>query len=323
MSGIEQLQAHLAAGTPVIMDGGFGELVTARGGNTTMPLWATHELLKPGGGNIVGGIHADYIDAGAAVIETGTFRAQAETFADHQTRAAQGEDGLQIIEAWGIPDPSHLSRNAIHTAGQLAVAAREQSGKSDIIIAGSVGPIKDCYTPEATPSDRDLAEAHERYIRAFLASGVDFVSIETIPTIREAIAAAKAAEAASLPYSVSWWGAKGGSIGHDESLGDGVRALEKAGLIPLYVGVNCVPIAIAGTSVKELRNNTGLPIAISANGDGDPKQHNTWKYQHEHNQHYAEAAKRWVQHGAVLVGGCCGTTPATIKGVAEALGQAA
>lgn len=323
MSGIEQLEAQLAAGTPVVLDGGFGQQVTERGGITTMPLWATHELINPDSG-IVNAIHLAYAEIdGIGGFATGTFRAQAETFADHQARAARGEDGLQPIEAWGTRDPTKLSYHAIQIAGQLAIAAREKSGKSGLVIAGSVGPIKDCYTPEATPSDKELIEAHLRYIAALKDSGVDYVSIETIPTVREALAAAKAAKELGIPFSVSWWGAKGGSIGYDETLGQGVRALEKAGLNPLHVGFNCVPTTIADQSIKELRNNTELPIAVSANGDGDPTQPNTWEYTHQHDKHYAEAAKRWVDAGALLVGGCCGTTPATIRGVAEALGQAA
>ncbi|HSX34786.1 MAG TPA: homocysteine S-methyltransferase family protein [Candidatus Saccharimonadales bacterium] len=317
---LEKFQATLAGGNPVIMDGAFGELVTARGGNTTMPLWATHELLNAEGHPIVAGIHSDYIAAGATVIETGTFRAQAETFAAHAVAAGQEGSRLSPLEAFGSSDPAALSRRAIHTAGQLAVTTRAKSGKPDIIIAGSMGPINDCYTPSATPSDRELAAAHTRYAEALAESGVGYVSVETIPTIREAVIAAKAAKEAGIPYSVSFWGDKGGGIGHDETLQDGVRALERAGLDPLYIGVNCVPIAVAGESVKTLRDSTDLPIAVSANGDGDPTQHNTWRYQHEHNLHYAEAAERWLAAGALLVGGCCGTTPTTIKGLAQLVG---
>jgi S-methylmethionine-dependent homocysteine/selenocysteine methylase len=314
---LEKFQATLAAGNPVAMDGAFGELVTARGGVTTMPLWATHELFTANGRKLVGGIHSDYIAAGATIVETGTFRAQAETFRTHQATAARGEDGLKTVEAWKTRDPEVLSHRAIQIAGQLAVMAREKSGKPDIIVAGSLGPIKDCYTPSATPSDYDLAASHSRYAESFAASRVDYVSIETIPTIREAVTAAKAAKNAGLRYSVSFWGAEGGGIGHDETLRDGVRALEREGLEPLYVGVNCVPLDVAARSVKELRSQTDLPIAVSANGDGDPTQSGTWQYQHEHNQHYAEAAQRWLDAGAVLVGGCCGTTPETIRGVAN------
>lgn len=307
----------------MILDGGFGQQVTEKGGKTTMPLWATHELLTPDGHRLIRAVHDEYLAVpGIDGIGTSGFRAQAETFEEHQARAARGDGGLVPVEAWGTRDPAKLSYLSVQTAGQLAIAARDASGKSDIVVAASAGPIKDCYDPLATPSDRELAAAHERYVEAMKDSGVDAVFFETIPTVREAVAAARAAEKARIPYGVSFWGANGG-IGFNETLGDGVRALERAGVSPLFVGTNCIPLYNAGLAVKELRNNTDLPIAVSANGKGDPTQQNTWEYTHDHNRLYTEAAQRWVDAGAMLVGGCCGTTPTTITGVAEALGQAA
>jgi homocysteine S-methyltransferase len=308
-----KLQADLTAGRPVVMDGSFGELVAARGGKTSLPLWATHALLTRPGQQIVGGVHRDYINAGAQVIETGTFRAQASTFAEQQR---SGEP----VRFAGVRDPAMLSGLSIRMAGRLAVVEKHLSAKPLVAIAGSMGPIKDCYKPEDTPDNKTLAAEHTRYAASLKDAGVDYVSIETIPTVREAVEAAKAAERVGIPYSVSFWG-KNGGIGQEETLAEGVRALDAANLNPLYVGVNCVALEVATSAVTELRRNTDLPIAVSANGDGDPEHHGTWRYDTGHNDPYSQAAEQWLDAGAQLVGGCCGTTPETIQHLSELVGQ--
>jgi homocysteine S-methyltransferase len=310
---IPELQQRLQSGQPVILDGAFGEMATIRGVETAFPLWATHALLSEPGRRVVSSIHTDYLKAGAHVISTGTFRAQERTFAAHI--AKQGPIN-------GESDAGLLSRRAILTAGQLAANARAiawAETASRALVAGSHGPLEDCYTPGDTPDQRTLEAEHRVLAQNLADSGIDFLSIETIPTIREGIAAAQAAEAAGIPYGLSFWGDNGG-VGHDESFQDAAREVDKHGLSPLYLGVNCVNLDVASTAVANLRNATDLPIAVSANGDGDPTRHHSWEYNRQHDLHYAEAAARWLDAGALLVGGCCGTTPHTIAALAKVVG---
>ncbi|HSW98244.1 MAG TPA: homocysteine S-methyltransferase family protein [Candidatus Saccharimonadales bacterium] len=317
---VKVLRKKLSGGRPVILDGGFGELV--RGsykGSTEGPLWATSALFTPDGRQVVANVHAAYAQH-ADVITTGTFRAQPGTVVDHELKRP-GNSSFPRAEMNGVTDPSRLSRLAIVTAGELAIAARRDSTRAlEVILAGSVGPLKDCYKPGDTPTNAELEAEHAQIAESFFASGVDFVSVETIPTIRESIIAAKAAKEAGLEYSINWWGDRGG-VGHEETFAQAMNAIEEAGLDPLYIGFNCVRLEDADATLANLLAVAGSrPVAVSANGNPSKYDHNSCD-----NPGYAKAAERWVDMGvaanvgAMLIGGCCGTTPETIAGVRAAL----
>jgi homocysteine S-methyltransferase len=103
-----------------------------------------------------------------------------------------------------------------------------------------------------------------------------------------------------------------------EPVGDGADAVEP--FAPLAIGVNCCAPEHAGRALDALRGATRLPLAVYANGRGRPDGESGWRFRSgTRDRAYARHARAWIDQGARLVGGCCGTTPKTIRRLARLL----
>lgn len=269
------------------MDGAMGSEILNRGISTDLPLWSARALIEEP--ETVRKIHEDYIRAGSEIIITNTFCTTD-----------------RILKRGGA---QQSGRELTVLASRLARQARDNvKAPQKVYVAGSVAPLEDCYSPELTPPDDELREEHRAMARDLRDGGVDFILIETMITIRETLAALKAAREAGLPVAVSFCCNDRGELLGGEPLSEAVPLIEK--FDPLFVGVNCVSPAIATKTVRTLRELTKLPISAYAQGDGGPDDEQGWHFDKERKaQTYLKSVKQWLDDGAQIVGGCCGTTP--------------
>jgi homocysteine S-methyltransferase len=279
----------------------MGTELERRGLATGLPLWSAHALLTSP--ETVRRIHDDYIDAGADIITTNTFRTTRRTF----LRA-------------GLPD-----RSAELTALAVALAAESRAafpGKG-VLLAGSMAPLEDCYNPELVPAEEALREEHGRHAGRLAEAGVDFLLLETMGTLREAAAAAEAARGTGLEFVVSFLCKGEGSLYGGEPLGEAVRVIMR--FSPAALSLNCVSPRFMGRLLADLRSalrsiprGDEVPIGLYANVGAPGGEHGTRIKQDVGPGEYAEYARTWVNAGASLVGGCCGTTPEYIRAIAGA-----
>jgi methionine synthase I (cobalamin-dependent) len=241
-------------------------------------------------------IHQDYLEAGADIITTNTFRTTRRTF-----RRAN------------LPDrSSQLTKTAIALAHQ----AREKSPGREILVAGSIAPLEDCYRADLVPSDNELRDEHTELAHRLAEGGVDFILLETMNTVREAHAACRAAKATGKEVVVSFICDAEGRLLSGESLQDAVRMIGE--LDPTVFSINCVSPRHLKPSLDGLKNATDLPIAVYANVGLPESDKHGWEFTHNVLEaEYERFALEWVRNGASIVGGCCGTTPAYIRGVAS------
>lgn len=268
----------------VILDGAMGTELFRRGINTRLPLWSAQALIE--NPSAVRDIHSDYIRAGAEIITTNTFRT---------TTRALGKKGL-----------SERARELTFLAVNLAQQANDQSNKN-IRIAGSVAPLEDCYEPDLMPDAETAFREHSEFIAWLVEAGVDLILIETMNTIQESVAAARAARGYQLPIYISWTCAPDGKILSGENIDEAVRRLEP--YEPAAFLVNCTPSKDIPSAMRKMRNATNKPIGAYANvGKAEPIF--GWEFSHELSvSTYADQAEIWIREGAQIVGGCCGTTP--------------
>lgn len=149
----------------------------------------------------------------------------------------------------------------------------------------------------------------------------DLLWIETINTVREARAAATAARAAGFEFAVSFVTRESGDLLSGEPLEDAVAAIDPLG--PLAIGLNCIPPAGMTANLPRLiacvenrwHRRTAEKPAIAAYAHiGNPEPICGWSFSQTMSpEEYAEHAKRWVELGARIIGGCCGTTPKHIR----------
>jgi S-methylmethionine-dependent homocysteine/selenocysteine methylase len=294
--------ARLASGHVLLLDGATGTELQRRGVDTTLPLWSARALLQAP--DVLHAIHADYVAAGADIITTNTFRTHRRTL----VRAGLGE--------------------RTHELTQLAVAmAREAARQADreIFVAGSISPLEDCYSPRLVPPDGELWIEHAEMARDLAQAGCDLLLVETMNTIREAVIAARCAGATGLPVCVSFVAGLNGlppdqidQAMIDESLAtltllsgelitEAVQAVQR--LRPAVILINCVPLTYIDRAFDELRAAHRGPIGLYANvGHADDQV--GWALTDDVlPAAYAQHAWRWIQQGAAIIGGCCGTTP--------------
>jgi methionine synthase I (cobalamin-dependent) len=131
-------------------------------------------------------------------------------------------------------------------------------------------------------------------------------------------AAGEAAKATGLPFVVSLVTDGEGRLLSGETIEDAAKALEA--LSPSVLGINCVPAARVLHDLALLAAAApGRPLAAYGNL-GLPADGTGWAFDEELDpKAYADLARSWVEAGARIVGGCCGTTPAHTRALRERL----
>lgn len=291
MTNANLLKQKLARKEKIIINGPTGTEMQRRGLNTKLPLWSAAPLLiNP---DIVRTIHEDYIKAGADIIITNSFRTNVRT-----------------LDKIGLGE---LSTPLTNLAVKLAKEARENSGREDVIIAGDIAPLEDCYTPSLVPSEKELLEEHRRSADDLAKAGVDIIQIETVGTFQEGLAVAKAAHETGLDFILSFICNPEGNLLSGESLEEAVQAI--SAFNPIALTTNCRAPKIIEAAVYKLLKLTDKPVGVYANGVGCPADEFGWEFCETgvSAEEYLEYAKKWINDGVTLIGGCCGTTPEYIK----------
>ncbi len=297
MSWREKLQNNQI----VVMDGGTGSELKRRGVPMSRAAWSG--LAVHSHPEVVRAVHEDYIAAGAEVIITNTFGT---------TRF--------LLEPAGLGrEFENINRNAV----RLAIQARDASGR-DIAIAGSISNLPPGMDAANYP-DPDIELTGLRELATVLAdSGVDIIALEMMQDTRHAARAMQAALETGLPV---WLGVScrqraggNGLVSFNLPNIDFARPLDT--LIPMgpsvvnimHSDVGAVPRAIA-----MVRERWTGPIGVYPEvGKSTPP---TWSFDIDATpERLVEHARRWTDGGVLLVGGCCGTTPAHIAALAKEFG---
>jgi len=268
----------------VLLDGATGSELHRRGVDTRLPLWSARGLLDAP--ETVARIHAEYVKAGAEIVTANTFRA---------TRRAVARAGLK-------PQAKLLVSKAVELA-------RKSKAR---FVAGSIAPLEDCYSPQLVPPFEECEREHGEHAEHLAEAGVDLLLIETMNTIGEAHAAARVACRTGLPVIVSFVCRSDGRLLSGERLR--TAALRLLELEITGLAVNCTPTASLHEPLGELLAAAGGRVPCGAYGNlGKTDSVHGWTCTEELDPAgYALRAEKWIELGARIVGGCCGTTPAHI-----------
>jgi homocysteine S-methyltransferase len=240
--------------------------------------------------HLVKEVHLDYVKSGAEVLETNTFGANRFRLAKHEL--------------------AHKVRE-INLAG--ARLAREAAGDG-LYVAGSVGPLGVRLEPLGPTSLEEARAAFREQIAALAAGGVDLILIETMLDLNEARQALRAArDAGPLPVIVQMTIAEDGNTPTGTPPEVFTRELDAAGAD--VVGLNCGvgPVAML-EALERMAAVTHKHLSVQPNA-GLPRTLEGRCIYLSSPEYLAEYARQFLERGARLVGGCCGTTPAHIAAI--------
>lgn len=291
--GFESTGARIARGGPLLLDGATGTELERNGVPSTLPLWSTLALLEAPDALVA--VHAAYARAGAEVLTANTFRTQARVLATQERTRGRALE---------------LTRFAVAAARKGAAQAEARCW-----IAGSAPPLEDCYLPERVPGQPALDREHTEHAEHLAEAGVDLVLVETMNCVAEARAAAAAAVRTALPFWLSFVCDSRGRLLSGEPLETALDAV--APFEPQLVAINCLPPSAVDAALGPLAAS-GLPFGVYANL-GAPYPNAPDQRVEDHDPaSFLACAHTWVAHGARMIGGCCGTTPAHIRALREA-----
>lgn len=285
--------------TVLLLDGATGTELDRRGVDVGLPLWSARAMVEAPG--VLEEVHRAYLEAGADAIITNTFRTHERSLA----KAGMGDRA------------GELTRDAV----AIAQAARD-AVNPEALVVGSVAPLEDCYSPELAPDAATCRREHGCLVGQLVDAGVDLVLVETMSSAHEALAAAEAAaEQAPGNWAISFCLAAGkpGMLMDGTPLADVIGQLGGA----RFIGINCVAAPVMDEQVRHLRTLLGDGMVIAAYGNvGYADDEKGWiNTDAIEPAVYASHAQSWIESGAGIVGGCCGTTPGTILAIRESLGR--
>lgn len=281
----------LTQGRPFLLDGGMGTMLQAAG----MPPGVSPEQYCLENPDILRGIHRAYLEAGSNIITTCTFGA-------NPFKLAKGLDAFDVCRRM-----AGVARGAVSSA---------PAGRP-VYVAGNVGPSGLFARPLGALDPRELVEGFAAQIRGLVAGGADLIFIETQFDLTEARAAVAAAhEVCDLPIMVSMTFEHGVSL---TGSSPEIFAETMQNLGATVVGTNCslgpdemLPV------VRDLLRVCACPVMAEPNA-GLPELRDGQTVFPMGPEAFAQKTALFAALGARVLGGCCGTTPAHIAALSQAL----
>ncbi|MBX5491642.1 MAG: bifunctional homocysteine S-methyltransferase/methylenetetrahydrofolate reductase [Chloroflexi bacterium] len=276
----------------LVADGAMGTVLHASG----VPLDRALPELNLTRPALVRAVHAAYLAAGVDLLQTNTFGASRPRLARQGCEAAVAT----VVEA-GV---------------RLAQQARDAAG-ADVLIAGAVGPVAPSSLRDRL-TEGELRAVLREQLEALLAGGVDLLLFETFGDLRELVEAVTVAhELTSLPIVAQMTFLDDGRTLAGDDPATVAATLEDLGVT--VVGANCTlgPQGLLEI-VRQLGRHTSLPLAAQPNAGLPALVSGRFEYGADE-AYFARYARRFVELGAGLVGGCCGTTPQHLAAVVRAV----
>jgi methionine synthase / methylenetetrahydrofolate reductase(NADPH) len=278
--------------SPVLCDGAMGTLLYAKG----IFINRSYDELNLSQPDLIRGIHHEYLQAGAEIIETNTF----------------GGNSFRLGR--------HSLADKVHDINRAGVRLAREAAKSfDVWVAGSVGPLGTRIEPLGKTSFQEARDAFRDQIEVLVEGGVDLLILETFGYLEEIHQAMMAIRdvSSSIPIVAQV------TIDEDGNCLDGsdpqtfVSKLEEWGAD--VIGCNCSvgPVAMLD-AMEKVRAATSLPLAAQPNA-GIPRSVDGRNIYLCSPEYMASYARKFVAAGVRLVGGCCGTTPEHIRVMKSAL----
>jgi len=296
----------------VILDGGLATELERRGADVGGPLWSAKVLMEQPA--LIRQVHEDYFRAGADVGISASYQASYDGFA---------RSGLERADITALLQRSVRLVQDARDAFWDVPANRIQRCRP--LVAASIG----CYGAALHDGSeyrgnygltvQHLIDWHRPRLEALVRAEPDLLACETIPCLDETTALTRLlVEFPDVPAWVSFSCRDGEHLCQGDPIADAVQLAQTAPNV-VAAGINCTPPQYIAGLLAAAREHTTLPLLVYPNsGERWNASRRAWEAAATPLD-WGQAALRWRDAGARLIGGCCRTTPATIQQIATAL----
>jgi methionine synthase / methylenetetrahydrofolate reductase(NADPH) len=274
----------------ILFDGAMGTMLYNKG----VYINQSFELVNLSAPHMIKEIHQDYINAGCEAIETNTFGAN-----------------YFKLKHYGM-------ENKLFEVNQRGAEIARSVAGDRIYVAGVVGPLGFFLEPLGNITETEARQTFRTQIEGLLAGGVDLLMFETFYDLNELkLLIEVARELTTLPIIAQGTFNEEGKTFLGTSSETFIKELDK---LPVEIaGFNCsVGPAPMLAELEKTFSLTQKPFSCIPNA-GNPRVVEGRNIYLTTPEYMAEYAKRFIQTGARIVGGCCGTTPAHIASMRSAI----
>jgi methionine synthase I (cobalamin-dependent)/5,10-methylenetetrahydrofolate reductase len=273
-----------------VFDGAMGTMLYAKG----VYINRCYDELNISNPDLVREVHAEYCRAGSDILETNTFGATVPKLAQYGLEGSMREINIE--------------------AARLA----REGGGGECYVAGAVGPLGLRIEPYGPTSYDEAKDLFKDQVAALLEGGVDLFLLETFSDVSEMQQAIRAVqELCDLPIMAQMTIQTDGNTAYGTTPELLTAQLDEWGAD--VIGLNCgVGPAIILSALEKMRGITKKKLAAQPNA-GLPRDVQGRQFYMCSPEYMSKFAKRFIQAGAKFIGGCCGTTPAHIKLISDAV----
>lgn len=321
--GIENARALVEeviekAGGCAVIDGGLATQLENHGASINDPLWSALCLLEHP--NLIKRVHLEYLEAGADILVTSSYQATLPGFLSRGLSTEEAESVLKKSVELGIE-----ARDQFWDA-----VSKSESGYNRALVAASIGSYG-AYLADGSEysgmygKDVDvtkLKDFHRRRLQILAGAGPDLLAFETIPNKLETQAIVELLEEENIhiPSWICFSCVDGQHAASGESFKECLDIINKSDKVAM-AGINCAPPHFVESLICKFKKLTNKTIVVYPNKgeiwDGRAKK---WlPSQCSNDEAFKSLALKWRDSGAKLIGGCCRTTPTTIRGISTVL----
>lgn len=272
---------------PLILDGAIGSYLQETSNFEATSMWSS--LLNISQKQKVITLHKKYIEAGADIITTNTFRTNPTAYKNVQIDLSNQE----------------IVRHSVDLA-------HEARGGRKVIIAGSNAPAEDCYQIERTLSIEELVDNHKKHIQYLWDAGVDIILNETFNHLDEIEIVSQICSRKNIPFIISLFFTPELKILSGEDIYIVIDFVKKFN--PTAIALNC--ISTETFSKIKITKLSDIKWGFYLNcGSGEVTDQNITCGIRP--KDYSEFVKKYLYADPLFIGSCCGSNPTHTKALKE------
>lgn len=273
---------------PLILDGAIGSLLQQRNVGMHEILWSSYaNIIAP---KKVIEVHREYINAGADIITTNTFRTNPFAYSNAS---------LEISN-------SDYVKRSVELAHQAIV------GNENVFVAGSNPSAEDSYQRERKISQYEIELNHKNHIDLLWKNGVDFVLNETQSHFDEIKIICEYCSKNQIPYIISLFVTEEGKILSGESLNEILKFVTNFN--PIAIGINCISPVTFNKIVKGVEREMRWGFYLNC-GSGNFTDKEIFEGITPAN--YINIIDKCFNNNLFFIGSCCGSSPEHTKAIKE------